>query len=78
MHAYNCLCEMVCYFILRHMTTDRNTSPSTEEVKDTMDARGLKAEVVEHGRGYGKKLQAQLHRSLRSRQLTAESLTHED
>nr|XP_051183961.1 uncharacterized protein LOC127297785 [Lolium perenne] len=53
---------------------DRNTSPSTEEVEDAMDARGLKAEVVEAW----KKLQAQLHRSRRPRQLTTESPAHED
>ena len=53
---------------------DRNTSPSTEEVEDAMDARGLKAEVMETW----KKLQAQLHRSLRPRRLTSESPAHED
>ena len=57
---------------------DRNTSPSTEEVEDAMDARGLKAEVVEAWKRRWKKLQAQLHRSHRPRRLTPESPAHED
>ncbi|KAK1612219.1 hypothetical protein QYE76_035892 [Lolium multiflorum] len=47
-----------------------NTSPSTEEVEDAMNVRGLKAEVVEAWKRRWKKLQAQLHWSLRPRQLT--------